>query len=600
MSGYPLPTASAGERTLLAVGFLALTGATAGAHVSPATGYERSIYAATPVVVWALLAAALGLSLVVALGTRSQLTRRFAICLGGGATLAFVAMPVLRGYWFLSGGDGHTHLGWARGIASGAFHPADLRYPGLHTSTVFVGRTLGIDLAHAMLLVIVALCACFFIFVTLTTTLCFESRYSVVFGAFSAFLLLPITTLSTFLSPHAMSQAILFSTVIVFVCFAYVRRGAIGSAGRSYWALAAVLLVALVLYHPQHAAHVLVVLVAISGLQWLARRYDRPATVATHAPLFGLTVVLIGAFLAWSANHELIQSVVRFHLVSTIEFLLGMNDAAGDSVGSQANSLSAVGGSLAVVILKLLGPNLVFGLLGGLLILGTIPGVVGRRWPQTRASIAYLTVALAGLSVIFFLYFFGSSGMMYFRVFGFMMVLFTVLGALALAIGLESLPVGLVRDVARLTVGVAFATLLVASLVGVFASPYIYSPSAHVTEQSMSAHANAFEAADEDVGFVGIRSGPNRYADAYYAPLDRTSGYRGVSGEEIESGFAELDADQYLVVRNSDYEREVEVYRELRYTAAQFESIPAEPGVDRIQSSGEVTIYYLPESAPAA
>ncbi|WP_247731049.1 hypothetical protein [Halovivax limisalsi] len=600
MSGPPTPTASTGERALLAVGFLALTGALAGAHGSPATGYERSLYAATPVAVWALLAAALGLSLVVALVTRSRVTRRFALVLGGGATLAVVALPVLRGYWFLSGGDGHTHLGWARGIAAGAYHPADLRYPGLHTSTIFVGRTLGIDLAHAMLLVIVALCAIFFCFVTLTTSLFFESRYSAVFGAFSAFCLLPITTLSTFLSPHAMSQAILFSTAVVFVLFAYARRGAVGSSGRTYWLLAALLLVALVLYHPQHAAHVLVVLGTTCALQWVARRYERPPTIASHAPLYGLTLVLVAAFLVWSANHELIQSVVQFHVESTIEFLLGANDAAGDSVGAQADSLSAVGGSLALVVLKLLGPNVVFGLLSGLLILGTLLGVALRRRHQTRATIAYLTAGLAGLSVLFFLYFFGSSGMMYFRVFGFMMLFITVLGALALAASMESISVAPARGVAHVAVSVAFAVLLAASLAGVFASPYIYSPTAHVTEQSMTAHANAFDAADEDVGFVGIRSGPNRYADAYYAPLDRTSGYRGVSGEEIESGFADLESDRYLVVRDADYEREVEVYRELRYTAAQLESIPTQPGVDRIQSSGEVTVYYLSGGAPEA
>lgn len=581
------------ERGLLAIGFLALTGAIVVAHASPATGYELSLYAETPTAVWGLLGFALCLSLAVSLWTSATVTRRLALCLGAAATLAVVGMPVLRGYWFISGGDAHTHLGWARGIEAGAFHPMDLRYPGLHTVTTAVGSTLGIDLAHAMMLVIVALCGLFFGFVALSTSLVFESRYSPIFGAFSAFLLLPITTLSTFMSPHAMSQAILFSAVVVFVLLAYVRRDSADRFASPSGILATVLLAALVLYHPQLAAHLLVVMVAICGVQFLARRYRRSDPIASHSPLYAPTLALALAFLVWSASHELIQRVIQFHLTSTVEFLLGANDAAGDSVGSQADSLAAIGGSLVTVVLKLLGPNLVFGLLSGLLVLWTFAGTIPRPHRHTRAVVRYFTVGLVGLTVLFFLYFFGSSGMMYFRVFGFMMLFVTIMGAVALAYGSEAITRTRARRAAHAGLLVAFAILLAASLVGVFASPYVYSPSPHVTEQSMSSHAAAFDAADEDVGFVGIRSGPNRYADVHYAPLERTSGYGEVTGEEIDDGLATLDSDRYLVVTRMDHEREVTTYRELRYTESQLDSIPDQPGVNRLQSSGEVAVYYV-------
>ncbi|AGB15250.1 hypothetical protein Halru_0623 [Halovivax ruber XH-70] len=585
--------ATPGERSLLAIGFFALAGAVALAHDSPATGYELSIYAATPVAIWGLLGIVFALSLSLALGTASTWVRRLALCLGGGAALAVVGMPVLRGYWFISGGDALTHLGWARGLASGAYEPIDLRYPGLHTVTTVTGNVLGVELAHAMMLIIVVLCGLFFGFIAMTAARTFDSRYSPVFGAFSAFLLLPITSLSTFITPHAMSQAILFSAAFVFVLVAYVRQGSDGLSRRSYGLLATLLLVAIVLYHPQLAAHLLVVLLCICAIQVVARRSHGFDSIARHAPIYRLTAVLVVVFLVWSANHELIQRVIRFHLVSTVEFLLGANDTAGASVDSQADSLAAVGGSLAIVVLKLLGPNLVFGLLTALLVLAVFLGAGRRTREQLRAVVAYLAVGLTGLTVLFFLYFFGSSGMMYFRVFGFMMLFFTIAGAVALAYGMESITRAQTRQLAQAGAAVAIGVLLVASLVGVFASPYVYKPAPHVTEQSMIEHADAFEAADDDLGFVGIRSGPNRYADAYYSPLDRTSSYDGVTSDELDDGLTTFESDRYLVVTEMDRERETTTYRELRYTDAQLASVSALSGVNRVHSSNEFSLYYV-------
>src|SRR6056297_3433598 len=113
MSTQRSHTASIGERVLLAAGFFALTAGIVVAHRSPATGYELSIYAETPIEVWGLLGVVFSLSLSLALSTMARWVRRLALLLGGGGALAFVGMPVLRGYWFISGGDALTHLGWA-------------------------------------------------------------------------------------------------------------------------------------------------------------------------------------------------------------------------------------------------------------------------------------------------------------------------------------------------------------------------------------------------------------------------------------------------------------------------------------------------------
>src|SRR6056297_3681154 len=108
------------------------------------------------------LGSAMFVSLLVALRSTGDWIRRTALGLGGIATTAFAGLPILRGYWFYSGGDGLTHLGWARGIQVGNFLPTDLRYPGMHTVTILLDTAFGIDLAHAMLLVVVVLSVLFF------------------------------------------------------------------------------------------------------------------------------------------------------------------------------------------------------------------------------------------------------------------------------------------------------------------------------------------------------------------------------------------------------------------------------------------------------
>lgn len=595
MSEMGSRTASPRETGLLTIGFFALTGAVFVAHNSPASGYEVSLYTATPTTVWILFGLAFIISLILALRTSVTWLRRLSLGLGGGTAMAFVGMPVLRGYRFISGGDALTHLGWARGIRAGGIHPTELRYPGFHTSSILFSRTMDVELTHAMMLVIVALFGLFFLFVAMSTSLVFESAYSSTLGAFSAFLLLPITTLSTHIPPHAMSQAILFSSVLIYLFLKYVRseRPLLSISGIG--GLFAITSISLVLYHPQLAAHLLVVFVGVCGVQFLYRRLDPTHLIANHRPVYGQTALLTAAFVVWAVNHELIRDVARFHLISTIEYVLGGRESAGGSVDTQAASLVEIGGSLMEIVLKLLGPALFFCALAVFLVVWTLHDDGLRQ--RTHGVIHYFVIALVGLVGLFAIYYFGSTGDMYFRVFGFSMLLVAIMGAVALAHGIDVLSTDRSSDGVHLLLVLGFGVLLVVSLGTVFPSPFIYDNSPHVTDQSMSGHEIAFEHGEDDVRFVGIRSGPNRHADALNQEHDRTRIHEGISGEEIEEGIAsQYSEDRYLVVDQLDRDRELIAYRQLRYTEAQIDSIESQSGVNRVQSSGELEVYYVPGS----
>lgn len=576
---------------LLAIGFLALAGAVLAAHTSPATGYELSLYSGTPLAFWLLFGCAVSIALAVGFRAATVWSRRIALVLTGVSVAVFVGLPILRGYRFYGAGDALTHLGWIRGINWGTFEPLELRYPAIHTVSNLISVTLGIDLAQASLLLIVLLSCLFAIFVALATSVLFESRFSAVAGAFGAFLLLPITNLSTFIVLHAMTQAILFSSVSVYLLLKYVRNDPSSEALSGVGWLLAITSVAMVVYHPQLAAHFLVMFFGIVAVQYLYRRYRPDHPIAEHRSVFGQSVVLLAAFLVWIANHGFFGDVVGYAVSSAASYFFGGGDAAS-AVDSQGSSLSEIGVTILEMVVKLFGPSLVFGLLASLLVLAALLNDDLTR--RTDGVLPYFVVSMIGLAGVFGLYFFGSYSAMYFRVFGLMMLLTTIAGAAAIAYGMQSVSGNYSMTAVYSVVVVGFGAVLLLSLLVVYPSPFIYQASPHVTDASLEGHETMFEHNDEELPFVGIRSGPHRYEDVTHAKYDRTLMYPAVSGEEIEEGISrQYESDRYLTVTQSDREREVVSYKELRYTEGQLESISSQPGVNRVQSNGEFELYYV-------
>lgn len=580
-------------RGLLAVGFVVLTGAFIVAHRSPATGYETSLYTGTPVAYWVLLGFALLISLILTLGASATWFRRLALILGGGAATSFAGLPVLRGYWYFGAGDALTHLGWIAGVRSGTIETTELVYSGLHTLATMFSLVFGVELSQATLLVIVVLSCLFFVFVPLSAAVVYDSRYTTSIAAFSAFLFLPITTLSTHMVLHSMSQSILYSTVVLYLLLKYVRSNTSLFSPSATGLVLAVGSVPLVLYHPQLAAHLLVAFGAICAVQFLYRRYRSTHPIADHRPIYGQTAVLATAFLAWSWNHDFFAGVIEFTVTSAIGYLLGEGTAA-ESVGSQGASLSAIGASVVEVALKLFGSSFLYIFLAAVLLLWTVKENDGTLTAETHGLLPYFTVSLTGLMGLFTMYFLGSVSEMYFRVLGLMLLYVTILGAVAIAYGMTSLSWRYSSSAVHSVVTVGLGIVLLVSLIAVFPSPYIYSGSPHVTEKKFSGHETAFENQAEGVTFTGIRSGPNRYADAIDPNLSRTRTYGSISGEQIEDGISQQYAeDRYLIVTVTDREREIETFRELRYSEEQLDSIDTQTGVNRVQSNGEFRLYYV-------
>ena len=598
------------RKVALSVGFLALAASVLLARASPATGYELSIYAMTPTAVWAGLLVTLAVALAVAFvpgsSDRSP-TRRLAVGLGGLTLLSFAGLPIIRGYRYMGQHDALTHLGWARGIAEGTISPFDLFYPGIHTVTALITAVLEVPLSRAMFAVVLLTVAVFCVFVPLTVWTITESEFATVIAAFSAFLLLPITTISMYLSAHAMTQAVLFSSLLLYLFAVYLRTDGDRAAFTAIGAAFALAAVAAVVYHPQLLAHLIVAFVAIGAIQYLARRVARGGRIAEQTPMYGQVLFLIGLFLVWTSNHGFFGDTILYFLSSIVEFVTGAGGALGGSAQTQGASLAAVGGSIAEIFFKLFIAQLVFSVLAGLL---AVTALVwrGSEWIETvRPETIYFAGALIALVPVFFAYFFAAGSSMYFRVFGLMMVFVTILGAIAIygiATRLSSAAAG---DTSTATVSVSghpafavfFGLLLVLSLAAIFPSPYTYTESPHVSEATMSGYETAFDVRAEDTDFLGLRDGPNRFDDAVNGNEERSWTHFDVEAEELRGDLAsEYDEDRYLVLTQMDYEREVLAYHDLRYTAGDLEAVEDQPDVDRVQSNGEFDLYYVHDTSP--
>jgi len=576
---------------ILTAGYLAVAVAIAAASQARATDYEVSIYTSTPTAFWLGTAFAVAVAVGVSLTARTDYGRRLATVLGGSAVGAVVALPLLRGYHFYGAADSLTHLGWARDVQQGVLAPDAVFYPGIHTLGTMLSAATGIALPRALLLVVVVAVLLFFAFLSLSLGAITDGGTAPALGAVGAFLLLPINNVSTFLMAHPFTQATLLSAVTLYLLFRYLPLGRTeGLSPTGIGALLALSTVGLVVYHPQLAANVLLLFGVVAALQLVASRRWPGHAFASHRPLYAQTAFFAVVFAARVVPQERFTTSLGIVERNTRRVLAGQFGAAGENVATQAGSVTAAGGSVTEVFVKLFLPEVVFTLLAGGLVLAALAGWLdsGRR-----SVVTYLALGSIPVVCIFAVYLLADVARQYFRHVGFLMLISTVVGALALA-----LLVTRARETGagRLVTGVVVVLLVLVlplSVATLYPSPYVFLPNQHVTEKQLGGYATAFDTASDDVPMAGLREGPNRYSDAVHGVTNSEEFPDSVRPDQM-TGLEDRFADRgYLVVSDFDRQREGSAYRGVRYDEAQFESLSEQPGVDRVFTNGGLTQYFV-------
>jgi hypothetical protein len=586
--------ASAALIGLLSLGFFALAAAVTAAHRAPATEFELSIYAGTPTLAWVGFGVALVVATLCAFLFPPGWFRRAAFSLGGATAVAITALPIIRDYWYIGQGDSLTHLGWVRSLIANVLSPLQLLYPGIHTEAVAINFLLGRESNWALMLVSVCAVATFVAFVPLIARELapFDANRAALFAAVSAWFLLPFNHIAVHLMPHPSSQAIFLSVVPLYALVRYLKQpdDAFSGIGSPYGALLFLAGFGLILYHPMQALNFLAILGTLAVAQFVARRWRGGSALTAYTGLGAQTFGFGLALLAWVASRERVQD-------AAIGVFTGLSTPGGGTTAETTNwssSLAQLGGSVPELFTKLFAVGLLFSLLTA--------GLVAWTWvtdsDPEEALISYLGLSLVPMTALFGLYFVGSSKLG-FRQIGFMLVLGTIFGAIALsriAGGLRSrvsLPGG------RAVPAVVMILLLVLTVPVIFPSPYIFKGTQHVSAQTVAGYETSFHHRAGDMGYASVSGGSDRYADAVYG-VDASLDARGpavnpvsVTERNLTRVDHQFETTRYFVVTESARKLNVEVYNGFRYSERNFTSLRTQPGLDRVLSTGDFVLYVV-------
>lgn len=614
------------SKATLAVGATALAIAAFAAHTTPATGYELSIYRATPAAFWIGLYVSLAVAVGLAFSSERRSIRVTALWLGGIAIVAFAALPLLRGYYFFGPEDALTHLGTTKSLVHGAVSLTEIIYPAMHTLAALLGILTARPFTWSLLITVPIFVSVFVLFVPLCVRLIAARPAIDPIAVFSALLLLPISVIYLpVLQPIPTSEAILFVPAVTFALLAYVRR-------RRRLAFGTMLVIALpflVVLHPQHGlifgALLGVVLVTQFVAQTLTRTVAGPKAITS---LFVQFVLLAGVGLAvvwlWLNSQSLfdrgvsqlgpalfdidtadqLRTYLSTHPLDAIINELLHNPA--HPIIPRSNTLAALGISVRTIYRRTFSVEVVYGIFAVLALFTPILSKLADRRGVRYSVVLSLVCGLVPVAVLTGLYVLAGNPLQYFRYLGFMLVFVTILGAVflwetraAAETWLPSMPV-------RSVLAVGFVALLVVSSFTMFRSPYVTQQTDHVSEGQVKGYEFAFDHAASDIGFAGVSSPIYRYRDgiagknASAVPKASLENPRG-SGAYLRVPFhfadqqlrAQSDQPFYLTVTAADRQSSTRLYGGVKFSRADFAYLDSTPGIAKTYSNGQFDLYRI-------
>lgn len=587
------------RKLVLTVGFLGLAVGLYSAWNTPATGYEVSIYGSTPVVFWGGVGLAFGAGATVCVISVRDTIAGLAVALGGLTAVSIVGLPILRGYQFFGLSDALTHLGWANEIAAGERTVLDLFYPGSHSVSVLLAKTLGIPVPRGMMLCLTILVGVFVLFVPLSALVLTNARGPTVVAAFSGFMLLPFNHISTHLLYHTYSLAVLFLPFVLYLLVLYLSRDVnadrllrLPSADDIALVVAAA---TLLLLHGQVKLNFIIIVgsILLFGEVITFRRQDTDSTGLR--PLYGQFIAITVLWFVWVLQFPQAPSLFSGMIDAVHGYLLG-TEPAGEVVTKRSRSAGQVGTTLWDLFLKIFLVPAVYSVFTVVLLVMAKRDTSPKFGRSERPIILSFGFAFVVLGVFFSLHLPGRLSEYFFRHVGFSILLATVFGAIGLSYTASSIRPRTGPGVVRAGSLILFGLALLLALLIVFPSPYILNNNPHLSEHQSSGYATAFEHHDESVPFSGIRGGPGRFVDGL-DPDRRVVTTEGLTERGLREPTAVAASSFYLPVTEADYLQETVAYKELRYSAESFEVLRNRPGLDLVQTNGEFDLYRLQEGA---
>lgn len=588
-------------KVITAVGFVAVGIGALVARGDPATGFEMSIYAGTPLLFWLCTSAALLGSVLVVFANPNRRLLSTAAFLSGTAMTAIVSAPVIRGYHYMGATDSLSHLGTTIDLNVGLLTMMESRYPAVHTVGSVLHDATGLAITHVLLLVVIVYILAFFLFVPLSVRQLTGNTTMTYIGLFAGLLMLPINHLSPSMYIHPTSQALMFAPVVLFAFFSLYRTRTWRSSG-----LFLLTAVTIILVHPQQAANLLAFVCFVALFQ-IGLDLRRGAGLSRYREwVLPETIVFGVAFWLWVRTREAFWNALE------AVYMIPFSDTTpAESAVTRGYSLTEVGGSLPEVFMKLFFVSLLFALL-------TIcAGVLEfyRRHGQFRSQTAidavspdggsvqtdhrYVFAGLTAVGLIFVVYVGGGISDQYFRQLGMLMVFASILASIALGRGLTAIATRRSVTLGRWAIGAFLLLCLVLTVPVVFNSPYIYDTSDHVPKTQMEGYETTFAYQSDSIAFNNVRSSASRYGHAVQGRDVPTTEYYDTETPGVPDHFANrslpaiYEDPTYVPVTETDRTLDPVLWEGFRFSHEDFRYLETEPEIDRVQSNGGYDLYLV-------
>lgn len=598
---------------LLVLGNVAFVLAIFTARSAPSSGYEVDIYRATPALFWIGVGVAMISALWVLSRARRDVPWFAALTLLGISGLSIPALPLIRGYFFYGLSDPLNHLGWARELVAGQTTFFGDIYPASHVTAAFISVLGGAPIERGMLLVVFLLIVCYVVFSVLTVRVLLPGRTATTIALVSALLFLPINHVSFGPQFHTYSLATFFFPFVLYLVVKHVTGtpdstlpGRLSATDLAFAFAGA----AIVVFHPQVAANVVVLLGTMAVVQLVARRRYPESRFGRSKPVYGQFVFMTAVFFAWNVQYTALFDLSSNLGQSLLDVVMGTSAADDQLIADRAASADGVGTSIVALFGKIF--------LVKVLYFAVAAAVVGRhvvRYLKRRSSpsthghtvssvditVGLFAISGVSLAAFFVAHYVGNIQGYFFRHVGFGMVLVMVVAAVGLTQFFSSAQrAAESRRIAPSSVFFVLATVaLVVSMAAFFPSPYVAKPTSHVSEQQYVGYATTFEYAAESAAYGGLRTGPQRYYDARGDNIDNRLSWP-IYPEDMGPALRDVRANDfpkedfyYLFLTETDRQKELVAYNGLRYTAEDFDSVTYQEGVSRVFTNGEVDTYQV-------
>ncbi|NAS88596.1 hypothetical protein C4E24_02490 [ANME-1 cluster archaeon AG-394-G21] len=571
---------------------------------SPATGYEASIYAATPILAWFFLissfACGIGIAVYEVYQKDENRNKLWAIglLLILLPSLAILGLHHIRGYFFYGAGDTATHLGYAQEIISSGHAGGQNIYPIIHILSAQLSQVLDTECIILFGVIPSIFYILYAVFLYLFARTVLPSKGHAILATVAG-LTFQYGWWLMYTAPNQLANLTLPLAFYLFTKSSIVTES---KAKMSFTILFAIILILFPVLHPIPAIVLIILLLTI----WLPGKVSvsqsKNVAISTEKSYkfrSAASLLLIVWFITWISSFYVWESTIR-----NIHFLLTAGGPTNiDALREQMLYAEGYGYSVMEQFFKVYGGILVY------VVLTLVAFLVLIKRMRVDINLRNLFAFYAPLIAFAFFVAVGYGS----NTCGLTRILYISIILCSLFVGFllyEWLGHKFSRNYWRTAClfGVIFLLIMVSShgVLKLYPSPYTLYPNDQVTQAEVKGMDWFFHSKDVITPWLSMTIGPYRYANMLLTQEERAGrkdSPRSTLWPPYHFGYPENDSlgdqyekDHYMTLNKKDRLIYTEIFPDmakLRFLPRDFEQLENDASINKLYSSGGFDAYFI-------